>query len=181
MSKVPKIRLTLKKTLATTLIPLIGWTVATLYNRDHGMIGWAILVNIMVFAMYAALHLRDFATFVFQSIEDIKSGKVERVEKQKTFEMEREEERKTLKAMRPSNAVLSKAIAEDLMREKIDSNIPIEEPTQTKLCSKCDYRLAHELEDGTEKEKLKMQLDQAKSVIETQNELLKELGTNGNT
>ncbi len=96
MSKVLRnVKLTLRKTLATTLIGLIAYAVATLYNRDFEMIGWALLTVFLVFIMYAGLHLRDF----IEKMKDLWS------------------EMQIGKAMAPSKDMIQYALDKDLKRD----------------------------------------------------------------
>lgn len=172
MSKrLPSIKLTLKKTLAALLVPLIGWTVATLYNRDTEMIGWSILIFFLVFMMYVGLHSKDWIKEVLELIKDFQTGKAKRMDELEGDREMRKEELETIKAMRPSNAALSKAIAEDLLRENIDGG----SPTNTAI-------VVDSIQEREDKiSKLEQQLVSAKSVIDTQNELIKELEMNGIT
>lgn len=89
------IKLTLRKTLATTLIGLIAYTVATLYNRDFDMIGWSLATVFLVFIMYVSLHLTDFITRIKDLYEELQVGK----------------------SMRPTKDMFEYAIKKDLRRD----------------------------------------------------------------
>lgn len=145
MNPFTKIRLTLEKTLVAISGALFSLIYYLLLIQETLSAWYGIIVLILSLLALGATRLTKFIDRVVDIIQTYQTGA----------------------AMRPTNDQISKAVADSLVREKIDGPTP--------SCSDCELKAKafdYINAQSPEIDELKTKLDQAKKVIETQNELI---------
>lgn len=152
-----KIKLKLQKSLMATLTGLVSMLFGFILTDNPTMVFWIFWSVLLISSMLGLTKTSEFVASLLEAWLNYQTGK-SKIEEDNRL---REEERETIRALRPTNDNLVTALKKDM--ERSSSNTPTFE----------DLDKAKNDQTG-EVFVLKQQLDQAKTVIETQNKIIEE-------